>query len=171
MMEIKEEIKERFKEKLLALEDKDCLEVTVSRENFLDLIVFLREKGFNHLIDLCGVDYLNYKPLKKSERFEVVYHIFNIQDKILIRLKVPLPEEDLWQYSLVSYWKTADWFERECYDMFGIRFKGHPDLRRLLMPEDWEGYPLRKDYPLYLDEEREWKVYKEIKLKAKGESL
>lgn len=171
-MEIfKEEIKERFGSSLLSLEEKDYLTLVINREKFLDLVRFLRERGFNHLIDLCGVDYLNYKPEKKQERFEVVYHFFNMKDKVLVRVKVPIPEGDCWQYSITPLWKTADWFERECYDMFGIKFKGHPDLRRILMPDDWEGYPLRKDYPIYLEEEREWKVYKELKARVKGESL
>ncbi|MFN3920955.1 MAG: NADH-quinone oxidoreductase subunit C [Caldimicrobium sp.] len=171
METLKEELRERFGSSLVSIAEKDCLTVAIHRENFLNLISFLREKGFNHLIDLCGVDYLNYKPEKKEERFEVVYHFFNMKDRVLVRVKVPIPEGDCWQYSLTSLWRTADWFERECYDMFGIKFKGHPDLRRILMPDDWEGYPLRKDYPIYLEEEKEWKVYKELKARAKGESL
>lgn len=166
---LKEEIRERFEKSLLKMEEKDCLSVTLKREGFLEFMKYLKEKGFNHLIDLCGVDYLNYKGEKKEERFEVVYHLYSMEKRVLLRVKVPIPEGDCWQYSLTSLWKTANWFERECFDMFGIRFKGHPDLRRLLMPEDWEGYPLRKDYPLFLDEEREWKFYKEFKKKAKGE--
>ncbi|MFN4131848.1 MAG: NADH-quinone oxidoreductase subunit C [Caldimicrobium sp.] len=171
MEELKAELMEKLGGKINSIAEKDCLTIEISRENFLELINFLREKGFNHLIDLCGVDYLNYKPEKKEERFEVVYHFFNMKDRVLVRVKVPIPERDCWQYSLTSLWRTADWFERECYDMFGIKFKGHPDLRRILMPDDWEGYPLRKDYPIYLEEEKEWKVYKELKARAKGESL
>jgi len=105
---------------------------------------------------------LNYKLRKFEERFEVVYHLYNLDTKALLRIKVRIPEEDCWHYSVTSLWKTADWFERECYDMYGIHFEGHPDLRRVLMPPDWEGYPLRKDYPLSLDEEKEWKVYKDL---------
>ncbi|MFN3504737.1 MAG: NADH-quinone oxidoreductase subunit C [Caldimicrobium sp.] len=171
MAALKEELKGFFGNKLLALEERDCLIISVERKAFLELIEFLRAKGFNHLIDLCGVDYLNYKPEKKKERFEVVYHFFNMEDKVLVRVKVPIPEKDPWQYSLVPLWKTANWFERECYDMFGIKFKGHPDLRRLLMPEDWEGFPLRKDYPLYLEEDKEWKVYKDLRERTKGAIL
>lgn len=169
MEDLFKEIKQRFSKYLLKTEEKDCPIIAVKREGFLDVMKFLKEAGFNHLIDLCGVDYLNYKPEKKEERFEVVYHLYSLEKKALIRVKVPIPEKDCWQYSLTSLWKTANWFERECYDMFGIKFKGHPDLRRLLMPEDWEGHPLRKDYPLYLEEEMEWKFYKEFKAKARGE--
>ncbi len=171
MMPVIEDLKEKFGKKLLAIEEKDVLTIEVARENFVELVSYLKDRGFNHLIDLCGVDYLNYTPFPKRERFELIYHLFNIQERILVRIKVPIPEKDAWQYSLVSLWKTADWFERECYDMFGIRFKGHPDLRRLLMPEDWVGHPLRKDYPLFLSEEQEWKVYKRLKEEDKGETL
>ncbi len=169
MDELIKEIQERFEKFLIKMEEKDCFTMVVKREGFLSLMSFLKERGFKHLIDLCGVDYLGYKPENKPERFEVVYHIYNIEDKVLLRIKVPISEKDPWQYSLTSLWKTANWFERECYDMLGIKFKGHSNLRRLLMPEDWEGYPLRKDYPLYLEEEREWKSYQELKAKAKGE--
>jgi len=135
-------------------------------------IKYLKEnKGFKYLIDLCGVDYLNYKPKRKfEERFEVVYHLYNLDTKQLLRIKVRIPEEDCWHYSVTSLWKTANWFERECYDMYGIRFEGHPDLRRVLMPPDWEGYPLRKDFPLtghnevrYSEDEKKV-IYEPVKL-------
>jgi len=145
----------------------DCEVIICRREGFLDLLTWLKnEKGFIHLIDLCGVDYLGYKSKNFEERFEVVYHVYNLEEKKLLRLKVRVPEEDLWQYSITSLWKEANWFERECFDMFGIVFKGHPDLRRVLMPEDWEGYPLRKDYPLFPEEE-EWEPYKNLVEKHK----
>lgn len=161
-------LKEKFPRYILDLKEGDPTTLTVKREGFLEIMQFLKGEGFNHLIDLCGVDYLNYKPEAKPERFEVVYHLYSISRKELLRVKVPIPEKDCWQYSLTALWKTANWFERECYDMFGIVFKGHPDLRRILMPEDWEGFPLRKDYPLQLEEEKEWKVYRELKTKARG---
>lgn len=170
MKELIEELKEKFRTQILRIEEGEPLVITIKREGFLEVVKYLKEYGFNHLIDLCGVDYLNYKPMKKDERFEVVYHLYSIERKEMIRLKVPIPENDCWHYSLTTLWKTANWFERECYDMFGIKFKGHPDLRRLLMPEDWEGYPLRKDYPLELEEEKEWKVYKELKERARSSS-
>lgn len=162
------ELREKFRAQILRLEAGDPPVITLKREGFLEVVKFLKEQGYNHLIDLCGVDYLNFKPEKKEERFEVVYHLYSIERRELIRLKVPIPESDCWQYSLTPFWKTANWFERECFDMFGIKFKGHPDLRRILMPDDWVGYPLRKDYPLELDEEREWKVYKELKERARS---
>jgi len=114
------------------------------------------------------VDYQGYKSEKKPERFEVAYHLYNLAEIKLIRVKVPIPENDAWQYSVTGLWKTANWFERECYDMLGIVFKGHPDLRRLLMPDDWEGHPLRKDYPLFLTEENEWEGYKDFLASIRG---
>ncbi len=159
---------ERFFKKFLSKnlwetlkKDKDCWVLIVPREKFLEIAKILKEKGFIHLIDLCGVDYLDYKK-KKEHRFEVVYHLFHMERKILLRVKVPLPEEEEpWQYSVINIWKSADWFERECFDMFGIRFIGHPCLKRVYMPDDWKGYPLRKDYPL-MPEEETWEPYKKL---------
>lgn len=110
---------------------------------------------FDMLSDLTAVDHL--KEMKEGEpRFHVVYHLFSTKSKKRIRLKAPVwidnPEID----SVTSIWVAADWHERECYDMFGIRFKEHPDLRRILMPDDWEGYPLRKDYPVNTQEVYEY---------------
>jgi NADH-quinone oxidoreductase subunit C len=163
------ELQSKFPEVVEKIEEKDVPTIICKREGFLDFIKYLKEeKKFDYLIDLCGVDYLNYKPGGVPERFEVVYHLYSISTRILLRLKVRVPENDCWHYSVTPLWKTANWFERECYDMFGIKFKGHPDLRRVLMPYDWKGHPLRKDYPLFLDEEHEWKVYKELKERYKG---
>ncbi len=157
------ELKNRFPNVILEIQEKDFPTLICKREGSFELMKYLKEeKGFKYLIDLCGVDYLGYKKKNFPERFEVVYHIYNMDSRETLRIKVRIPEEDCWQYSVFSIWKTSNWFERECYDMFGIRFKGHPDLRRVLMPDDWEGYPLRKDYPLYLEEEQEWKTYKKF---------
>ena len=163
-----EELKKKFPDVIREVKKGDCLTLICGREGFLEFIEYLKEqKGFIYLIDLCGVDYLNYPGKNWDERFEVVYHLYNFEAKELLRIRVRVPEEDCWHYSVVKLWKTADWFERECYDMFGIVFKGHPDLRRVLMPDDWKGYPLRKDYPLELSEEEEWEVYKELVKKNK----
>jgi len=167
-MDFLAELKEKFSKVILEVVEKDVLTLVCKREGSFEVLAFLKERGFKHLIDLCGVDYKGYKLEKKPERFEVVYHLYNLEEKRLIRVKVPIPENDAWQYTATSLWKTANWFERECYDMFGIFFKGHPDLRRLLMPDDWEGYPLRKDYPLFLTEEQEWKGYKEFLESVRG---
>jgi NADH-quinone oxidoreductase subunit C len=94
-------------------------------------------------MDLTAVDYFKRKP-----RFEVVYHFLSLKNLFRIRVKVPLSEPDPELDSLVSLWASADWYEREVYDMFGIRFAGHPDLKRILMYPEFEGHPLRKDYPI-----------------------
>ena len=109
--------------------------------------------AFNMPIDCTCVDYLGYPgrgPHQQGDpaRFEVVYHVYSTTLKQRIRLKVPLHEHDLEMPSLQPVWKGMDWFEREVWDMFGVRFEGHPDLRRLLMYEEFVGHPLRKDYPL-----------------------
>ncbi|MCS7202843.1 MAG: NADH-quinone oxidoreductase subunit C [Thermodesulfovibrio sp.] len=130
--------------------------VVVNKEKIKEIIKYLKEEqGFNHLQDLCGVDYYPQKP-----RFEVVYSLFSIWRRLYIRLKVKVDEEDPEIESISDLWQSANWLERECFDMFGLRFKGHPDLKRILMPEDWEGYPLRKDYPI--EGKEVWKGFREI---------
>ncbi len=97
---------------------------------------------YDFLSDLTAVDRFRDRP-----RFELVYHLYSLQFKRRIRLKIQLEEGEP-AFSVTSVWGTANWHEREVYDMFGIAFEGHPDLRRILMPEGWEGHPLRKDYPV-----------------------
>src|SRR3972149_7909965 len=99
--------------------------------------------AFDYLIDLCGVDHHPREP-----RFQVVYHLGSTKTKERLRLKVSLPGEAPRVASVVSVWKGADWLEREAFDMYGITFQGHPDLRRILLTPEWKGHPLRKDYPL-----------------------
>lgn len=97
---------------------------------------------FSFLSDITPVDRFPIEP-----RFEVNYHLVSIDRRDRLRLKVKLAGNDPVIPSVTGVWPTANWHERESYDLFGIRFEGHPDLRRILMPDDWEGYPLRKDYP------------------------
>ena len=99
--------------------------------------------AFDMLMDVTAVDYLGRTP-----RFEVVYQLYSLAHQHRLRVKVPVPEDDPTVPSAASLWKSASWAEREVWDMFGIRFTGHPDLRRILMYEEFEGHPLRKDYPL-----------------------
>jgi NADH-quinone oxidoreductase subunit C len=101
------------------------------------------EMGFDYLVDLCGVDDHPREP-----RFQVVYLVGSMRTRLRLRLKVSLPGESPEVSSVVSVWKGANWLEREAYDMFGISFHGHPDLRRILLTPEWKGHPLRKDYPL-----------------------
>lgn len=98
---------------------------------------------FDLFLDVCGVDYLGRDP-----RFEVVYHLYSIPLNHRIRIKVPVPESEPSLPTCVDLWKAADWFERETFDMMGIVFEGHPNLKRLLLFEGFEGHPLRKDYPI-----------------------
>lgn len=111
-----------------------------------DVARFLKEDGYAMLLDVGGVDYLGRRP--REERFEVVYHFLDVRGLRRIRLRVTLPEDRPEVPTLSDLWPSANWAEREVFDLFGIRFTGHPDLRRILMPDDWEGHPLRKDYPL-----------------------
>ncbi|MDW7644784.1 MAG: NADH-quinone oxidoreductase subunit C [Desulfuromonadales bacterium] len=118
--------------------------VTVRKEDVVAICSFLKkEVGYNFLTDLCGVDYLG-----KTPRFMVVYQLYNISTKERLRLKVPVEESDATVDTVSGVWSTANWHERECWDLMGISFNNHPDLRRILMAEDWEGHPLRKDYPV-----------------------
>lgn len=124
--------------------------VKLSRERIKDICLFLRDEAsvkMDHLADLTAVDYSTY-PGDPGPRFEVVYNLISTVHRHRIRLKVRLTEEDPAIDTVSSVWNTANWHERETYDLMGIRFNGHPDLRRILLPEDWEGYPLRKEYPL-----------------------
>jgi NADH-quinone oxidoreductase subunit C len=135
--------------------------ITIRKDRIKEILRYMHDTPgmeFHFLSDICGVDYLG----KKAPRFEVVYHIFSMKSNIALRIKAQVPEDDLAIDSVVDVWSGANWRERECFDMFGIRFNGHPDLRRLLMPDDWDGFPLCKDYPLQSDlGEREWKGYNE----------
>jgi NADH-quinone oxidoreductase subunit C len=105
-----------------------------------------RELGFDTLADLSGVDYLEYPGA--TDRFGVIYILLNSVTGERVIVKTHLNPPDLELPSVYPLWHSADWMEREVYDMFGIKFAGHPDLRRILMPEEFTAYPLRKDYPL-----------------------
>jgi NADH-quinone oxidoreductase subunit C len=126
--------------------DRDEMTVYVDRSNIREACTLLRDSAecdFNFLSDITCVDWYPAEP-----RFEVVYHLLSIAKKERVRLKVKLDSASPAVESLTSMWPGANYFEREVFDLFGIRFNGHPYLRRLLMPEDWEGHPLRKDYPV-----------------------
>lgn len=165
-LEIAEKIKEKFPNEVVDVTSfRDQVSVTVKKDKIVDICRYLHDDpglDFDHLRDLCGVDYLG----KKEPRFEVVYHLYSIRNRHMIRLKAQVPENDPKINTVTSVWTGADWHERECFDMFGIVFKGHPDLRRILMPEDWEGHPLRKDYP-QKGPEKEWHGFNEVIEKAK----
>jgi len=117
----------------------------VRRERIVEILTFLRDDPyllFDFAMDLTGVDYLGEEP-----RFEVVYHLYSLARNHRVRIKVRLHEGDPVIDSAVSVWPGINWYEREAYDMYGIVFRGHPNLKRILMYEEFVGHPLRKDYP------------------------
>ena len=122
------------------------LTIQVKKQDIVRVCTFLRsdpELSFDMLIDLLGVDM--YRP---EGRFEVVYNLYSLRNKRYVRLKVVADESDPVVPTVTGVWSGANWHERETFDMIGVRFSGHPDLRRLYMPEEYEHYPLRKDFPL-----------------------
>ena len=114
--------------------------LVVARESLADV--------FDVLMDLTAVDHSRYPGREDGPRFEVVYHLYSIPRNHRLRVKVRVDEDDAIVPTAVGLWPIADWFEREVWDMFGVRFDGHPDLRRLLLYEEFVGHPLRKDYPI-----------------------
>lgn len=122
----------------------DC--AFVRKERIVEVCRFLKEDpalAFNMAPYITAVDYLGEDP-----RFEVVYNMLSTGTNARIRLRVKVPEQDAVVPSVTGVWRGADWFERYCFDMYGIRFTDHPDLRRLFMYDEFVGHPLRKDYPL-----------------------
>ncbi len=148
MPKLHEKLKERWPEDVVELHDFRGDETAViKRESLLRIADFIKRDSqfdLNVLIDLTAVDGL---PLKWKPRFEVVYHFYSTAKNHRLRLKVRVEQEDAVVASLTGIWPVANWFEREVWDMFGIRFEGHPDLKRILMYEEFSGHPLRKDYP------------------------
>jgi NADH-quinone oxidoreductase subunit C len=126
--------------------DRDEFSIVLQREALREACALLRDDPqtkFNFLCDITCVDWYPSEP-----RFEVVYNLLSIARKDRVRIKVRLDGSDPNLESLTSLWPGANYFEREVFDLFGIRFNGHPYLRRIMMPDDWEGHPLRKDYPV-----------------------
>jgi NADH-quinone oxidoreductase subunit C len=121
--------------------------VVARPEGLIGLMTYLRDEPtlrFNYLSDIGGLDLGEFA----SPRFAVSYQLYSLDHNHRLRVKVFLEEEDPTIPTVCGLWKTANWLEREIYDMFGVTFEGHPDLRRILMPADYEGHPLRKDFPL-----------------------
>jgi NADH-quinone oxidoreductase subunit C len=142
--EIHARLRARFADQVLAFDESTSNPaVKLNPRVVAEVGRFLKEDTdlqFNYLMCLSGVDYGAGKPLG------VVYHLQSMTLLHQIVLKVELPRESPSVPSVALIWRTADWHEREAYDLFGIRFEGHPDLRRIFLPDDWEGHPLRKDY-------------------------
>lgn len=146
---IVKKLREKFPEVIISISASqshpDELTIKVKKEKIVEICQYLKDDpylNFNYLSDLCGVDY----P-EREERFEVVYHLYSIYKKHRLRLKISAKDGESVP-SVIGVWKTANWHEREAYDLLGIPFEGHHDLRRILLPEEWEGHPLRKEYPL-----------------------
>ena len=134
-------VRERFPD---AVEARGEVTVVVERGELLDRLRELRDAdgfGFDFLSDVTASDWPDRDP-----RFWLAYHLYSSRHRHRVRVKVGLPDGDPTAPSVVGLYPTADWFERELFDMYGVRFEGHPDLRRILMPDDWDGHPLRKDY-------------------------
>lgn len=128
-------------------EFRDQTRVVVARDQLLDVMQVLRDElRFDLLVDVTCVDYLNYRDA--TNRFGLAYFLASTDANERLTIRVFLNEPNLAVPSMVGLWKGADWLEREVFDMFGIVFDGHPDLRRILMPEEFTAFPLRKDYPL-----------------------
>ena len=125
--------------------------IVVHRAALAAALATCRDAGslrFDMLMDLTAVDYSKFPGREDGPRFEVVYHLYSLAHNHRLRVKVQVDEDDAVVPSAEPLWPIANWFEREVWDMFGIRFDGHPDLRRLLMYEEFVGHPLRKDYPI-----------------------
>jgi NADH-quinone oxidoreductase subunit C len=139
----------------------------VNPEFHLEAARTLRDEfEFNMLLDETAVDYFP----QENPRFHIIYHLYSISQNLVLRVRVPLDGSQPSVQTLESVYPNANWKEREIWDMFGIRFEGHSDMRRILMPDDWEGYPLRKDYPLGYEEVEFTFNFDEIDLsKPRGE--
>jgi NADH-quinone oxidoreductase subunit C len=132
---------------LATSEFRDNRRIVVKPARVFDVLTALKnEHGFDMLFELTAADYLKYP--NATDRFGVVYGLLNMATGERVYVRTFLNEPDLTLRSVFSLWKAADWLEREVFDMYGILFAGHPDLRRILMPEAFTSYPLRKDYPL-----------------------
>jgi NADH-quinone oxidoreductase subunit C len=142
-----EELSERLSARFPgAASARDEVTVVVDREELLTALAWLRDESdlsLDFLSDLSATDWPEREP-----RFWIAYHLFSMRHGHRVRVKVGVPGEDAHLPSVVERYPTADWHEREVFDFFGVVFDGHPDLRRIIMPDDWEGHPLRKDHPL-----------------------
>ena len=141
-----DDLKKRFSGKIkeVAVQFGDEI-VVLQRDSLLDMVKFLMKEpySFTMLLDLTCVDHIG-----QDDRFQMIYHLFSLSNNHRLRIKISLPDKDPAVASLTPFFKNSNWLEREVYDMFGVQFNGHPDLRRIFMYDGFEGYPLRKDYPL-----------------------
>jgi NADH-quinone oxidoreductase subunit C len=145
-------LREHLGHRVLATHDyRGDYTAEISRDGISAALALCRNDAglsFDLLVDVTAVDYLRFPGREDGPRFEVVYHLYSVAHNLRLRLKVPLEQDDAVIPTACGLWPIANWLEREVWDMFGIRFDGHPDLRRLLLYEEFEGHPLRKDYPI-----------------------
>jgi NADH-quinone oxidoreductase subunit C len=145
-------LRERFGAAIVETHDQHGDDtVVVTRETLVEVLRHCRDAAplaFDMLTDLTAVDYLKFPGREDAPRFEVVYHLYSVRHNHRLRVKVRVDEDDAAVPTAVPLWPIANWLEREVWDMFGVRFEGHPDLRRLLLYEEFVGHPLRKDYPI-----------------------
>ncbi|VAX23381.1 NADH-ubiquinone oxidoreductase chain C [hydrothermal vent metagenome] len=135
--------------------DKGDDTIVIKADDVLEVMRFLKEDeaiDFSMMMDLTVVDYLGNEDLQPylrglKTRFEVVYHLYSMGKNHRLRVKAPVTQENCEINSVTSIWLAANWFEREAWDLYGVKFRGHPDLRRILLYEEFEGHPLRKDFP------------------------
>ncbi len=150
-MEIKELVPQKLKEQFNEIDFEvseylDEFTIKLPKEHIVKVCQFLKDDAdleFLLCLDITAIDWA-----KRKNRFTVVYHIYSFKNNFRLRLKADVDESDCAIDTVSSVWKGADWQERESYDMYGIKFNDHPDLRRMYMPEDFEHHPLRKDFPL-----------------------
>ena len=145
LLEALQQIEEKYSSAIIEKKEfRGEFALLLNQSHFYEVCQFCRDTlGFDMLIDVSSVDHLGSHP-----RFEMVYELYSLTDKTYLRLKVLLPEDAATIPTLTTLWATANWQEREVYDMMGITFEGHPDLRRILMWDEYPYYPLRKDFPL-----------------------
>jgi len=141
--EIFDKLKEEFNDAIIELSGESPGEpfIIVDGSKIEDISIFLRDEdtlNFDYLVDLCGMDY--------GENLGIVYHLYSMNHKHRIVIKVLVPKDNPIVPTIENVWRTADWHEREAWDMFGIKFDGHHNMIRILTPYDWDGHPLRKDY-------------------------
>jgi NADH-quinone oxidoreductase subunit C len=148
MSDTVQQVRQRFEAGGLTVSQfRDNTRLLVPAARVFELLKALKEEfGFDMLVDLTAVDYLHYPDA--VDRFGVIYALLNVTTGERLYVKTLLNEPELELPSVFSLWKGADWLEREVYDMYGIRFSGHPNLKRILMPDEFVAFPLRKDYPL-----------------------
>lgn len=152
MKEVLESLKEKFSSAVQRVDEmRGETSVVIDRASIIEVLEHLRSNGFEMLDDLTAADWLSLikgPANPNGERFSVIYVLHDFGRNRTLRLRVPVPEEDPEVPTAVGLWPGANWLEREVFDMFGIRFKAHPEMERILMPDDYEDFPMRKEFPL-----------------------